>query len=29
MTKNDFKLVHSTGSFRFGVTALAKGYVTI
>jgi hypothetical protein len=29
MTKNDFKLVHSTGSYRFGVIALAKGYVTI
>jgi len=29
MTKNDFKLVHSVGSYRFGVTALAKGYVTI
>jgi hypothetical protein len=29
MTKNDFKLVHSVGSYRFGVTAFVKGYVTI
>jgi hypothetical protein len=29
MKKNDFKLVHSVGSYRFGVTAFAKGYVTI
>jgi hypothetical protein len=29
MRKNDFKLVHTAGSYRFGVTALAKGYVTI
>jgi hypothetical protein len=29
MKKNDIKLIHSVGSYRFGVTAFAKGYVTI
>jgi len=29
MKKNGFKLIHSVGSYRFGVTAFAKGYVTI
>jgi hypothetical protein len=29
MKKNDIKLVHSVGSYRFGVTAFAKGYVNI
>ena len=29
MKKNDFKLVHSVGSYRFGRIAYAKGYVTI
>jgi len=29
MKKNDFKLAHSMGSYRFGTIAFAKGYVTI
>jgi len=29
MKKNDIKLAHSVESYRFGVTAFAKGYVTI
>jgi len=29
MKENDFKLVHSVGSCRFGGIAFAKGYVTI
>ena len=29
MKKNDIKLVQSVGSYRFGVTAFIKGYVTI
>ena len=29
MKKNDIKLVHSVGSYRFGITAIGKRYVTV
>ena len=29
MKKNDIKLVHNVGSYRFGFTAFGKGYVSL